>query len=149
MKGTAGAWLMFAMALFVPSACIPSNVVARDDRMVTTSVQDLKFAPLSADALRLQLVGLFESVEITGDAALALRKVYYLFAADGSYTAAALVEEGAQAAFQTLTGTWQVVGDGLVLDGGEPVPVQGSEDGQHLRIQANTGGLVLRRGMLL
>ncbi|MBM4063854.1 MAG: hypothetical protein FJ265_22565 [Planctomycetes bacterium] len=136
-------WSLLALALASGlTGCIPSNVVARDDRMVVARVAELKFEP----APGLQLAGLYESVAITGDAASSLRKIYYLFAADGSYTAAALAETDGVAAFQTLSGTWTTTPAGLALDGAEPVRLEQAPD--HVRITAPNGTLVLRKGEL-
>jgi hypothetical protein len=120
------------------AGCIPSNVVAVDQRMVVADLGQLQFAPAPA----LQLAGLYESVAITGDAAVALRKVYYLFVDDGTYTAAALAEIDGKPAFQTLSGTWSSTASGLSLDGAEPVVLEQAPE--HLRITAPNGALVLR-----
>lgn len=127
-------------ALLLFGGCIASNVVARNERLVVPTVAELQFSP----APSLPLAGLYESVEITGDAAAALRKVYYLFAADGYYTAAALTEQDGKPGFQTLNGAWTTSAAGLSLDGAEPVLLEQAPD--HLRITAPTGVLVLRRG---
>ena len=119
--------------------CIASNVVATEDRMVAQPVASLAFAP----APGLQLDGFYGSVEITGDAAIALRRIYYLFRADGTYTAAALGEAGERAEFQTLSGAWASDARGLSLDGAEPVLLEQAEG--HLRITAPNGAVVLRR----
>jgi len=129
-------------ALLGPTACIPSNVVARQDRLVTTAVDDLQFAPAGEFVPN----GLYESVAITGDAALSLRKVYYLFAADGRYTAAALVEDAGGLAFQTLSGTWRSAQGSLQLDDGDVVRAEVCDE--HLRLSAPSGVLVLRAGAL-
>ncbi len=134
--------LLAAGTLLALAGCIPSNVVARDDRIVGTRIADLAFAP----APELRLEGLFESVEIAGDAAVSLRKVYYLFEADGRYTAAALVEASDGPCFQTLAGTWRATAEGLVLDDGAPVPCETAVD--HVRLTTPDGVLVLRRGVL-
>lgn len=134
--------LALAGALLPLGGCIPSNVVARQDRLVVPAVAELRFAPAREPAL----AGFWEAIEITGDAALTLRKVYYLFAADGSYTAAALGERDGVPAFQVLNGTWAASAAGLVLDGAAPVPLE--EAPGHLRLTAPTGALVLRRGDL-
>lgn len=122
--------------------CIASNVVATEDRFVQQPLAALAFAP----AADLRLDGLYESVEITGDAALSLRKIYYLFRADGTYTAAALAEGADGAAFQTLGGSWSNDKAGLSLDGAEPVRLEQAD--QHLRITAPNGAVVLRRSVL-
>ena len=133
-------WLPLLMAPW--PGCIASNVVASEDRLVATPVAELQFAP----APDLPLQGLYESVEIRGDAALSLRKVYYLFDARGTYTAAALTETDGVLGFQTLNGTWQSTVAGLALDGRPPVLLEQAP--QHLRITAESGVLVLRAASL-
>lgn len=127
-----------ATGLFV-SACIPSNVVAPTERMVVEPMAALAFGPAAAA----DVVGFHESLDVEGDAAASLRKVYYLFEADGSYTGAALVDDGERRAFQTLSGRWQLTPEGLVLDE-QPAATCESAAGQ-LRITAPTGVLRLRR----
>jgi hypothetical protein len=124
------------------TGCIASNVVPTQDRLVTTPLAALHFDP----APGMPLQGLYESVEILGDAALSLRKVYYLFSAGGAYTAAALTEVDGVPSFQTLNGTWQSTAAGLSLDGRPPVLLE--QAGQHVRITAENGVLVLRASSL-
>ena len=138
----AGGARLAALALALPG-CIPSNVVATEDRMVATDLADAAFEP----APGLLLEGLYESVDIRGEAAASLRKIYYLFAPDGTYTAAALGQDGALYAFQTLSGTWHHGAAGLVLDGGEPVTLEAA--GDLVRLTAPTGVLVMQRRALL
>lgn len=137
---------VLAAALLMPAClfggCIASNVVATEDRFVQQPLAALAFAPVPD----LQLDGLYESVEITGDAAVSLRRIYYLFRPGGSFTAAALVDAGGGAAFQTLSGTWTNGADGLSLDG--TAPVQLEQAGEHLRITAPNGAVVLRRSVV-
>lgn len=118
--------------------CIPSNVVAPEQRMVVDDLSALAFEP----APGMQLDGLYTSVDIRGAAAASLRKVYYLFGADGTYTAAALTEAGGVFAFQTLDGTWRSAPEGLVLDDAEPVRLERADG--HVRIATGDGALVLR-----
>lgn len=137
---TFGGWrlLVAIWPLFGFGGCIGSNVLAHEQRLVAPVVAELQFAPAPA----LPLAGLYESVLITGEVALALRKVYYVFQGDGTYTAAALVESDGQSAFQTLSGTWRSLDAGLELDGKEPVPLEQAPG--HVRITAPNGSLVLR-----
>lgn len=128
-----------ALCHLLLAGCIASNVVAPEQRLVVTDIGELAFAP----APDLVLDGLYESVDVRGDAAQSLRKVYYLFAAKGSYTAAALTEAGGAFAFQTLDGTWQNGPEGLVLDGREPVLLEQASG--HLRLTASAGSLVMVR----
>jgi len=129
-----------ALATF--GGCIASNVVAENDRLVARAAAELPFAP----APNLVLDGLFDSTEITGDAAVSLRRIWYLFSPDGSYTAAALTDVDGKLAFQTLNGTWTNGPAGLSLDGAEPVLLESAPD--HLRITAKTGVVVLRKGAM-
>lgn len=132
-------WMPLCLAAGLPCGCVPSNVVATEQRMVASDPAELTFEP----AVELQLDGLWASVEIRGQAAATLRKVYYLFATDGTYTAAALTEADGAFAFQTLNGTWRNDSAGLVLDGAEPVRIERAEN--HLRLSTDNGVLVLRR----
>jgi hypothetical protein len=122
--------------------CIASNVVAVDDRLVERPIASMPFAP----APSFPFDGLWESVEITGDAAIALRRIWYVFVGDGTYTAAALGDVDGRPTFQTLNGTWSTGPDGLSLDGAAPVRLERA--GDHVRITAATGVVVLRKGLL-
>lgn len=126
-------------AVLALGGCIASNVVKEDDRLVVRPVAQLAFAP----APTLVLDGLFTSLEITGDAAVSLRRIWYLFSADGTYTAAALADVEGKPSFQTLNGTWKNDPAGLSLDGAAPVLLESAPD--HLRITAPTGVVVLRK----
>jgi hypothetical protein len=123
--------------------CIASNVVAVKDRQVAVATDELPWQPSTSGGLD----GLYESLEVRGDVATTLRKVYYVFQADGSYTGAALVEADGAYRFQTLVGTWRIVDGGLSLDDGPVVRLDVAPE--HLRITAANGVLVLRRGSLL
>ncbi|MCB9878594.1 MAG: hypothetical protein H6835_13435 [Planctomycetes bacterium] len=127
---------LLAVAL-TAAACIASNVVAPQQRLVVDDLAALEWAP----APELPLLGLYESVDIRGEAAATLRKVYYRFAADGTYTAAALTEVDGRCSFQTLDGTWRADVDGLSLDGAPPVPLERAPG--HVRLRAPNGELVL------
>ncbi len=126
-------------ACMLGAACIGSNVVAPTERMAPAFDAEPSWSPASAA----DLVGFHESVDLQGDAAVALRKVFYLFAADGSYTGAALADDGERLAFQTLTGAWSIGSEGLVLDG-QPAATCEAAAGE-LRITAPNGVLRLRR----
>lgn len=126
-------------ACLLASACIPSNVTPPTDRMMAATEDALAFAP----AIAADLVGFHESVDITGDAAVSLRKVYYYFAADGAYTGAALVDDGERLAFQTLSGRWQLTAEGLALD--DEAPARCEAAAGQVRITTASGSLRLRR----
>ena len=66
-----------------------------------------------------------------------------LFEDSGRYTAAALVAGDEGLRFQVLDGTWVLTAAGLSLDGADAV--NASEAGDHIRIEAPTGEVVLRR----
>lgn len=121
------------------AGCFGGGLLDQKDRAVAASpLEALVFAPAGP----MVLAGLYESVDIQGDMALQWRKVYYLFFADGGYTAAALGEGAQHPEFTTLSGTWKVDG-GLSLDGSEPLRLEIA--GEHLRISADGGSLVLVR----
>ncbi|MCA8951669.1 MAG: hypothetical protein KDE27_19330 [Planctomycetes bacterium] len=138
----AAAALVGVLAAFTAAGCVPSNVVARSDRMVATAVDELEFGP--ADALRLD--GFWVTERVTGEVAVALRWVGYWFADDGSYTAAAMIQIGDGVEFQTRNGTWQLGPDGLALDGAAPVTTELA--GDFVRLTTPDGQLVLRRERL-
>ena len=133
--------LLLGAALLLPG-CYASNVVARTDRVVADEAVPADWAPAAAG----DLDGLFESVLVRGEAALALRWVCYWFGRDGRYAGAALVDGDDGMAFQTLNGRWTLTPRGLVLDAAEPAPLQAA--GRHLRLVSATGELVLRRSDL-
>ncbi|MEQ1631615.1 MAG: hypothetical protein ABL997_04525 [Planctomycetota bacterium] len=126
--------------MLLPS-CIASNVVATEDRAVVEkdALADVVWSRATATDFR----GLVETIDIRGDAALSLQKVYYWFQSDGRYSGAALVEQDDGVAFQTLSGTWSVENDGLHLDGGEALVAEVAPD--LLRIAVPGGTLTLRR----
>ncbi|HLQ38868.1 MAG TPA: hypothetical protein VK348_13750 [Planctomycetota bacterium] len=126
--------------LLALGGCYASNVVARADRAV--AVTDVAQLPWRA-ATAADFTGLFESVSIEGEVALALRRVWYLFEDGGRYAGAALVDTDAGPAFQTLAGNWRLGDDGLRLDAAAPATVAAAPE--HLRLQGSTGVVVLRR----
>ena len=128
--------------------CIASNVVAEQDRMVAAEAGPLAWQP----ATELALSGYYESVDVRGEVAASLRRVYYHFRPSdedpdgentGRYAGAALIANGDALEFQTLNGRWHNGPDGLVLDDNAPVVLEQAAD--HLRITAPNGVLVLRR----
>ncbi|MFO0931817.1 MAG: hypothetical protein U1E39_03810 [Planctomycetota bacterium] len=100
-----------------------------------------------ADARREDLVGYFESERVSGDAAASLRRVYYVFEADGSYTGAALVTDGAHSTFQVLAGHWTLRGTTLSL-GDDAAPARVFSAPDRLRLDSEGGSVVLHRGKL-
>jgi hypothetical protein len=132
-----GALLGVALA-----GCIASNVVAPEQRLVVAEPQDQPWVPADAAAIP----GFQESIDLRGDAAASLRRVWYVFAADGAYTGAALADVDGRLEFQTLAGTWALTPAGLVLDGRAAVRCEMAPG--HLRLSADNGVVVLRRGTL-
>jgi hypothetical protein len=99
------------------------------------------------------LAGLFETERLEGEAAGALRKLWYCFEVDatpaegcdasGSYSGAALVFDGERTRFQTLAGRWTLEGAALELGAGEALRVRAAEG--RLEIEGATGLAFLRR----
>ena len=132
---------LFACVAALSSGCYPSNVVAVRDRAVAIGAEDGAQWRTCAIA---DLSGYFESYAVDGDAALSLRKVYYLFVKGGRYTGAALVESDEGASFQTLGGTYVLEGGMLALDGAAGARCEAA-DGGFLRIAMEGGSIVLCR----
>jgi hypothetical protein len=133
-----GRWAVGAAALAL-AACIPSNVVATDQRLVAVPIAELEFMPAPGAAL----AGLYASVDIRGDAALSLRRIWYVFEPNGRYTAAALADVGGAPTFQTLDGVFRTTAEGLVLDDAAPVAI--AVAGEHVRLSSPGGEVILRR----
>jgi hypothetical protein len=131
--------LALAVTLLLLPGCYASNVVAQQDRAVVTVLDDLEWQP--ADAA--DLPGQWLSAEVRGEVAASLWRVLYFFEPGGRYSAAALVAGDAGPSFQTLDGTWTCTEKGIVLDDAEPQRLDKS--GEHLRIEAENGSLILRK----
>jgi len=131
-------WLALGCLLVAP-ACISSSVVESSGRAVAPAAKELAWTPANAEDLR----GLFESTSIEGEVAASLWRIWYSFAADGSYSGAALVLGGANPEFQTLTGTWTLAGD--VLDLGDGQTVRAWIADGHLKLESEGGVAILRR----
>lgn len=128
-----------AALLCAASACIAPSVVAPEQRSIDLDAADVAWAPATAD----DLAGTFVSTELTGDLAVALRKLVYCFGADGAYTGAALLDD-APPHFEVLSGTWSLDAGGLRLDGGPAAVLEVAPDGS-LRLSGAEGRVVLRR----
>lgn len=122
------------------SSCIGSTLLDAEHRAVEPKVIEHQWRPAVADTIP----GQYESVEVRGEAAGAMLKVYYFFMAGGRYTGAALVVDRDGPSFQVLTGRWQLV-DGQLTLGEDTEPARAEMDGSFLRISTDTGTLVLRR----
>lgn len=129
-----------AALLLIAGGCIPSNVVAVEDRAVAVPVQELHWDQPLPELLD----GLYESIDIRGDVAGGLWKVWYFFGSDGHYSGAALVLGPLGPEFQTLSGSYRVVDGRLDLgDGAEPANLLAATD--HLQVSSPEGEVVLRR----
>ncbi len=136
-RATLAALLCAALA-----GCYPSNVVSSTDRAVRNGdpAAQLAWRP----CVEADLVGSFASRSIEGDAALSLKKVYYVFLAGGRYTGAALVDADEGLTFQTLGGSYRLEGGMLALDGATGARCEAA-DGGFLRIAVEGGAIVLCR----
>jgi len=123
------------------SACTASHPLDTKERAVVAAPETVAWQP----ATRGDVVGYFESERITGEAAASLRKVLYSFAEDGTWTGAALVQEGARATFQTLSGTWRLEGATLHL-GDDAAPARASAAPGRLRLESEGGTAYFLRG---
>ncbi len=128
------------LAAALPSGCIPSNVVAAEDRAIAAAPARLTFdAPVPAT-----LEGLYESVQIDGAIAHAMWKVYYHFATGGRFTGAALVLENGLPTFQTLAGEYRIA-DGRITLGVDAEPASLAAAPGHVRMSTDDGQIVFRR----
>lgn len=123
--------------------CYASNVVARDERAVIAARAELPWQPATPAAFD----GLFESIAIEGDAAVALLRIWYFFARDGRYAGAALVDTPEGPQFQTLNGRWQIGEHGLVLDDAAAAAADAAPE--HLRLRHDGGTLILKKAKSL
>lgn len=138
-RGMQAARLALGPVVLTLCGCYASNVVAPEERDVASPAATFEWQPAEAT----DVVGFWISSHITGDAAASLLRVLYLFENDGRYTAAALVAGESGPSFQTLDGSWSCAAGQLVLDGAPARP--SSVSNEHLRIEAESGTLVLRR----
>ncbi len=127
---------LLALAL---SSCVGSGTLPQSDRSVPPAVAELTWLAASAADLE----GLYESVEVSGEAAGGLLKIYYCFNADRTYTGAALTTGVGHAEFTTLSGAWELVDGDLRLDASERVAASMS-DGR-LRLESEHGTAVFER----
>jgi hypothetical protein len=129
-----------ALCVMHALGCVPSNVVAADERAVAMPSDKLAWDA----ALPAGLTGLYESVSIRGDAAQSLLKVYYWFAASGEFTGAALVLVDGVRQFQTLAGRYRIDAGSILLgDDSAPAALLAAKD--HLRLTSADGEVTLRR----
>ncbi len=129
----------FAASSAACGAFVAARALPKEDRDVLANPEDVSWAP----AKREDVVGSFESESVSGEAAGALRRVYYVFSEDGSYTGAALVQEAKNPEFQVLSGTWALEGSSLRV--GDAEPAKASASPGRLRLEAPGGTVVLKR----
>jgi hypothetical protein len=136
-RASLAAWLAAAL-----SGCgTPSGGSATAVRALPAADADVAWTRAS----RGDVVGYFESDRITGEAAASVRRVLYAFADDGTYSGAALVQEGPRATFQVLSGRWSLDGDRLSLgEGSAPTRVLAAPG--RLRLVSEGGAVTFRRG---
>ena len=130
---------LLCLALASTSACIQPSLLDESRRDVETTPEEVVWRPAQADDFR----GLFESTAIEGENAAVLWKVYYHFAADGTFTGAALLLGGENPAFLTLTGTWKL--DERGLDLGDGAIARASASDEQLKLENDGGTVVLHR----
>jgi hypothetical protein len=135
--------LVAALAVALLPACTSSKTLDAKERRVEPALETVAWSPATRD----DVLGYFESERVTGDAASSVRKVYYSFAADGTYTGAALVQEGSRATFQTLSGRWTLASGSLTL-GDDAPPAKAFASPGRLRIDSAGGAAFFRRGTL-
>ncbi len=131
--------LSTTLAALLLGGCIAPSVVRHEDRAVLLDAALLEWRVGTAQ----DLPGMFVSTELTGPLATSLRKVVYLFASGGTYTAAGLVDD-VPPHFEVTSGRWSIDAAGLSLDGAPAASFEVAEDGS-LRLVGEEGGVVLRR----
>lgn len=136
MSRTATFALSAALCTF---ACAGSGKLAQERRAAAVEDPTLVWRPATAD----DVPGVWISRELSGSAAAYLRKLVYLFEADGSYAGAALVD-ASPPRFEVLAGSWALAEGRLVLDGGPPAVPELAE-GDLLRLTGEAGVVVLER----
>jgi hypothetical protein len=135
-------WLLCAGALALAASCA-STVIAPSDRAVVVESAELDLQPWAG---AVDLPGLYESIDIRGEASSQFWKIYYLFEGGGRYAAAALVTAALGLEFQTQNGTWAASPNGLTLDGDTAIDVTVAPG--HLRLGSPGGTVVLRAVVL-
>lgn len=132
--------VLLALTVALPLGCIPSNVVADDQRAVTSKPDELVWSAVEAASLS----GLYESVRIEGEIASGMWKVLYHFAPNGAFSGAALILDEGGPVFQTLRGRYSLAaGEVRLGEDAEPAKLDTAPD--HLRIRTADGTIVLRR----
>lgn len=130
--------LLAALSL---AACGTSHALDRTERAVKAAPEAIAWRA----ATREDVIGYFESEHVTGEAAASLRRAFYAFAADGTYSGAALVQENGKAKFQVLSGRWTLAGGVLDL-GPDASPAKAYAAPDRLKLDSDGGSAVFRRG---
>jgi hypothetical protein len=126
-------------AALLGASCAGSGTLAQEQRAAALEGEAIAWRPAAAE----DIPGVYVSRELSGPLAGYLRKLVYLFEADGSYAGAALVD-ASPPRFEVLAGTWSLVEGRLILDGGPPAALEASADGS-LRLSGDEGVVVLER----
>lgn len=127
------------LAALWATGCASSHKVDEKERTLALAPEQVAWASARPE----DVAGYFESERVTGEAAVGVRRIYYAFQPDGTYTGAALVQEAGKPAFQTLSGRWALQGGTLRL--GDDPPVKVSASPGRLRLESEAGSVVLRR----
>jgi hypothetical protein len=128
------------LVLLTLSGYHASNVVARSERAIDDEPEPTQWRV----AEPADVAGLWESMSIRGESAFALRFVCYWFAADGTWSGAALVESDNGMAFQSSGGRWRLGATGLLLDDSAPSRCEASAS-DYLRVSSGHDVVILRR----
>ena len=132
--------LLLMLLVFLGPGCIPSNVLAPDDRTVKDDPATLVWSPATAS----DLPGLWRTRSIEGAAAAVLLDLTYWISADKSFSGAALFA-GPPPEYQVLSGTWKHLDDGTLQLGDDAEPARAEVAGGLLRLQGAEGSLILER----
>lgn len=120
--------------------CIPSNVVAPDDRAVRIEPTDAVWREGRAEDLR----GYWSSRSLSGPLSSAILRLHYWFENDGKFTGAALLS-GPPPRFVVLDGVLSFDEQGQLLLGADVEPAQLEASGNLLRLTGAEGVVVLER----
>ena len=117
--------------------CLASSVVPSAERVAIAPKLEQSWRRATVEDLR----GFFESLSIEGEAAASVRKLYYHFAADGSFSGAALLQQpDGSLEFATLRGGWTLESGRLQLDDSDPA--QASVSAGQLKLDSSSGSVI-------
>jgi hypothetical protein len=132
---------VFALSPLALAACGSSHPLDKTERAVKVAPEAIAWRV----AAREDVIGYFESEHITGEAAGSLRRAFYSFASDGTYSGAALVQDAGKATFQVLSGKWKLTAGSLDL-GPDSSPAKAYAAPDRLKLDSEGGSAVFRRG---